>query len=100
MPYAAADAATFLADFGVAVTWQPSSGAAAVAGLMIFDTPDADIAGGEVISRQYLVTFESAAWPNLKRNEQLVIDGAAYQVNTKPDLLADGLFASVGLSKL
>ena len=100
MPYAAADAATYLADFGVPVTWQPTAGGTALAGLMIFDTPDADIAGGEVISRQYLVTFEAAAWPGLKRNEQLVIAGAAYQVNTKPNLLADGLFASAGLSKL
>jgi len=93
-------AATFIADDGVAVSWTSSVSAQVTNGLMLFDQPDSDIAGGEIKSREYLVTFETAAWAGLKRSEVLTIGGVAYKLRTDPDLGSDGVFSSVKLSKV
>lgn len=100
----ASDAATFLADFGDAVSWSPSAGGAAVTGLMVFDQPDIDLASGEIISREYQVTFEVAAWPGLKRGEILIVSGTGggsrYTLRSDPHAAEDGVFARVLLSKV
>jgi hypothetical protein len=100
----AADAATFLADAGETVGWTPSAGGASFGGPMLFDQPENPIEGGDVQSRQYMATFETAAWPGLKRGEVLVIGGAggnaSYKLRTDPRAADDGVFSSVQLSKV
>jgi len=99
-----ADTPTFLGDFGSATTWAPSSGAAQVTGLMIFDQPVEAIDGGDTLSRQYQATFASGEWPGLKRGEVLLIGGeggnASYRLRTDPRAADDGVFATVALSKV
>lgn len=97
------DAATFLADFGDPVSWTPSTGGAVVADRMIFDQPEDPIDGGEVQSRQYMVTFATTTWPGLKRGEALVISGTGgggtYKLRTDPRGRDDGVFSVVMLTK-
>lgn len=95
----AADAATYLADFGTATSWTPSAGGAAVTGLMILDMPD-EVTDAEIISRQYQATFETSAWPGLERGEQIVIGGVTYRLRTDPRLQGDGVFSVAPLSKV
>jgi hypothetical protein len=94
-----ADAATFLADDGVTVTWTSSPANPKPSGLMLFDRPDSDAESGEIISRDYLVTFETAAWAGLKRAEVLTINGVAYKLRADPHQLSDGVFSTAKLSK-
>ncbi len=100
----AADAATFLADYGDPVTWSSSSTMPLPSGLMIFDQADADVGAGEVISREYQVTFETTAWLGLKRGEQLLIGGtgggATYKLRTDPRQLEDAVFSQAKVTKL
>ena len=92
------DAASFLADLGSPVTW------GLVSGLMIFDQPAEEIESSQVISSEFKVTFETAAWPGLKRDEILVIGGdgcgASYKLRTTPMAQGDGVFSVVSLSKV
>lgn len=98
------DAATYLADFGDPVTWSSSALNPKPSGLMIFDTPDQDIGSGEMVSREYAVTFETSAWAGLKRDDQLVIggtgEGATYKLRTNPYRVDDGVFSHVKLTKV
>lgn len=98
------DARTFLADFGSPTSWTPSIGGPAITGLMIFDQTAEVIDGGQVISSEFKVTFETAAWPGLKRDEVLVIagegGGASYRLRTAPLSQEDGVFSDAGLSKV
>ena len=100
----ASDAATFLADFGDAVSWTASVGGAVTTGTMILDQPEDAIEGGEVQSRQYVATFETAAWPGLKRGEVLVISGTggggSFRLRTDPRTLDDGVFSTAAVSKV
>ena len=95
----AEDADTYLADYGQAVTWAPSAGGAALAGLMILDQPD-DVQDGDTICRQYLATFATAGWPGHKRGEALATGGTTYRLRTDPRTLDDGVFSTVGLTKV
>lgn len=99
------DAPAFLADLGDSVSWTPSAGGPAVVGLMIVDGPDIDIASGEVLSRDYQVTFETAAWPGLVRDEQLVIQGdvgrgGTFKLRTNPLERDDAVFSAAKLTKV
>ena len=100
----AADAPTFLADIGETVSWIDSVSAVARAGLMLFDQPDADLQGGQALSREYEVTFETTAWQLLRRGELLVIGGAgggaSYRLRTDPHQAEDGVFSKAKLSKV
>ena len=99
----AADAPTFLADLGETVSWTDSVSAVVRSGLMLFDQPDADIQSGQALSREYEVTFETAAWPALRRGELLVIGGAGggatYRLRTDPHQAVDGVFSNAKISK-
>ena len=98
------DAATFLADLGEVVTWVSSPVTPAPTGPMVFDLPDTDLASGEVISADYEVTFETAAWPGLKRGDRLSIAGTGaglvYKLRTDPQRDGDGVFSHVKLSRV
>lgn len=100
----AADASVFLLDLGDPVSWTPSLGGPVVSGLMIFDQPAEEIDGGKVISRSYVVTFESTAWPGLKRGEPLTIGGsgggAVYTLRHDPMPEGDAVFSTARLSKV
>lgn len=100
----ASDAATFLADMGEAVTWSSSPATPKPSGLMLFNQPDVDFQSGEIISREYEVVFEVAAWAGLKRGDVLVIGGAgggsSYKLRTDPHREGDGVFAKALLTKV
>lgn len=100
----AADAATFLADFGELVVWVSSHVTPVPTGRMTFDLPDTDLASGEVISADFEVTFETAAWPGLKRGERLSIAGTGgglvYKLRTDPQRDGDGVFSHVKLTRV
>ena len=74
---------------------------------MLFDRPDSDMESGAIISREYQVIFETAAWPGLKRGEVLVIgtsgdgagNGGSYKLRTDPRQKEDGVFSAAMLSK-
>lgn len=96
----ASDAATFLVDFGTSVVWTSSLATPKPLGLMLFDQPDTDIQSGEVVSREYQVTFEAAAWPGLKRGDVLSINGGSFTLRANPHLGEDGVFSKVMLTKV
>ncbi len=56
-----------------------------------------------MISNEYQVAFETAAWLGLKREEVLVIGGdgggASYRLRTAPRPEGDGVFSTVMLTK-
>lgn len=98
------DTAAYLADFGSPVTWAPTAGGAQVVGTMIFDQPEQAVDGGDTLSRGYMVTFETAAWPGLVRGEVLVIGGdgkgGSFKLRTDPRAGDDGEFSAVHLTKV
>ena len=100
----AQDARIFLADLGSPASWTPSTGGATITGPMLFDQPAQIIDGSQVHSNEFSVTFETAAWPGLTRDEVLVIGGdgggARYKLQTKPLAMDDGVMSSAGLSKV
>lgn len=100
----AGDAATFLADYGDAVVWSSNPSSVKPTGLMIFDQPDGEIVSGEIISREYLVTFETTAWAGLKRDERLTIAGSGggltYKLRTDPHRLDDGVFSTAKVTRV
>ena len=99
----ASDASAFLADDGVAVQWTPAAGGQRVDGLMLVDAPDLEIQGGEVQSREYLATLETAAWPGLKRGEVIVLTGrlaGSYKLRADPRAVEDGVFSTAKLTRV
>lgn len=89
---------------GERVTWVSSTLIPAPAGSMLFDLPSTDLASGEIMSVDYEVTFETVAWPGLRRADQLSIGGTGgeriYKLRTDPQRDADGVFSHVKLSKV
>ena len=100
----AQDATTYLADFGDAVVWASNPAAIKPTGLMLFDQADAEQQHGDIISREYGATFETAAWPGLKREDRLVVSGSGggltYKLRTDPQWVEDGVFSHVKLSRV
>jgi hypothetical protein len=100
----AEDAGIFLADFGSPATCMPTTGGAVLSGLVLFDQADEVIGDGQAQGTQYQVTFETAAWPGLKRGETLVIQGegkgGSYRLRHDPRSQADGVFSLVGVSRV
>lgn len=101
----AEDTSVFLADWGRATSWTPTSGATPVQALMLLDQPDSDVDGGSVTSREYQVTFVTSEWAGLKRNETLAItapSGAVQQfkVRADPRQAEDGVFSTARLTAL
>lgn len=84
---------TFLADFGVTVT----NGTATAKGIL--DMPSEVIAGGMVITTDYALTVKSSAFPNLKYDDPLRVNGVSYTVR-EVKLQDDGVFSIVYLSKV
>jgi hypothetical protein len=100
----AADAQTFLVDFGDAMSWTPSAGGTTVSSLVLFDEGDAGADGGNHISREYTLTLETATWVGLKRGEQVVVyrNGVSGVYKLRTDLAQqdDGVFSTVKLTKV
>ena len=84
---------TFLADFGVTVT----DGTTTATGIL--DMPSEVIAGGMVITTDFSLTVRSDAFPNLKYDDPLTVNGGAYTVR-EVKLQDDGKFSIVYLSKV
>ena len=83
----------FLEDFGVTVT----DGTTTSKGIL--DMPSEMIAGGMVITTDYALTFQTSAFPNLKYDDPLTVNGAAYIVR-EAKLQDDGVFTIAYLSKV
>jgi hypothetical protein len=100
----ASDALTFLADFGDAMSWTPSTGGTTVSGPVLFDEGDSGADGGNHISREYTLTLETAAWAGLKRSEQVVVlrNGVYGTYKLRTDLVQqdDAVFSAVKLTKV
>jgi len=97
-----ADDAALFAEFFDPVEWTPSAGGGLRRGVMQFDQPT-ELVGND-LSAQYRVLFETAAWPGLKRNEVLLINGDGkgqrYRLRTDPLPKDDGVFSQVELTLL
>ncbi len=83
----------FLADFGVTVT----DGTTTSQGIL--DMPSEVIAGGMVITTDYALTVKTIAFPTLKYDDALTVNGAAYIVR-EAKLQDDGTFTIAYLSKV
>ena len=92
--FGAEDEAAFLADMGL-----PCS-AGGVAFVALFDQADAivDLSRVGVHSRQYTLTYQSAA-VTLRRDQAVTVNGAAYTVREAPQQLDDGAFTRAVISK-
>jgi hypothetical protein len=66
--------AAFLAEFGRLATF---NGATA---RVILDSPDAEIMGGRVLSRQYVMTLPAGVFSNFAPGGSVVIEGVTYSV--------------------
>lgn len=82
----------FLADFGVPVT----NGVTATTGVL--DMPSEVIAGGMVITTDFMLTIKASVYPNLKYSDALTVNGVPYTVR-EVRLQDDGSFATVYLAK-
>jgi hypothetical protein len=84
------DPGIFLADFGVTVV----CGAISTKGIL-------DMPGGEVLGtsldNDYTLTYLTAALPNLKYNDQIIVNGVTYLAR-KPNQLSDGVFSHCTLT--
>lgn len=87
------DLDVFMSDFGVSVT----AGTTTTTGVL--DMPSEVIAGGMVITTDYALTIKTSALPNLKYQDALTVDGAAYTVREVRQQ-DDGRFSIVYLSKV
>lgn len=82
----------FTADFGVSAT------SGSTTGMVILDMPDQLVAGGEVLSTDYSITYKTALFPNLTYGDAIVVNGVNYTLR-ETRLLGDGAFSQAGLSK-
>ena len=102
----ASDAATFLADSDAQLSWTPSGGGSTVSAPILFDRADEGEDSGKVISREYLATFETVAWPGLKRGDQVTVTlrdsgtSALYRLRADPAQQDDGVFSNVKLTRI
>jgi hypothetical protein len=81
----------FLADFGVSVT------AGAVSALGILDMPGETVAGGMVISTEYMLTAKTSDFGSLLYGDSITVNGQSYQVR-EVLLLDDGKFCQLALT--
>ena len=95
----------FLQDFGDPMSWTPSAGGSTINGVALFDQGDAGAEGGSHISREYVITVETAAWPGLNRSEVVVITSpiggiASYKLRSDLVQQDDGVFSTIKLTKV
>lgn len=84
--------ATFLNDFGVAVT------DGTITGKGIFDMPGEIIAGGMVLTTDYQLTARASEFGSKKYGDTLTVAGTLYNVK-ESRLIDDGAFVQIYLSK-
>lgn len=85
--------AVFLNDFGVVVT------DGATTGKGILDMPSEIIAGGMVLTTDYVLTVRASEFGAKKYNDALTVAGVAYTVK-ECRTIDDGTFAQIYLSKV
>jgi len=85
------DLSIFLDDFGVSCT------AGAITALGILDMPGETVAGGMVVTTEYMLTAKAADFGDLLYGDNITVDGANYQVR-ETLLLDDGKFCQIALS--
>ena len=61
--------------------------------------PDTLLLGDEAQATEYLLEFQTADVPHLRRGDPLTVAGAAYSVREPARALADGYFSTVALTK-
>lgn len=84
--------AQFFTEFGVSATFGSDTG------LVLFDTPEQIVAGGDVISAEYKITYRSALFAALKYNDTITVNGTSYRVNTV-QAIQDGALKEAILSQ-
>lgn len=88
------DLDTFLADFGVAVTFNSQSYVG------VLDMPDQIVGGGLAISTEYSLLVQAADLPesDVDRGDSITVDGSSYIVR-EYHRVDDGKFAKIILTK-
>jgi hypothetical protein len=89
----AEDLGIFFADFGVAATWGGNTAT------VLLDAATEDMLGGRVIAAEYTITMESAEFPGIARDAQVVIGADTYRVR-EVRLLDDGAVKELMVAKL
>ncbi|MFH0351035.1 MAG: hypothetical protein ACHBMF_03750 [Chromatiales bacterium] len=73
-------------DFALPCSWTPAAGGEETIANVILDAPDV-VDLGAALSREYEMTYPSAALPGLRRGEQVLIESRLYTVR---DVQAEG----------
>jgi len=90
----------FDADIGAEqVTHQPAAGGPPVTGLAILSQPGSDYFGGALAGTDYALRYPTATFPNIAKGDRITIGRAEYRVREAPNETADGLEATVPLTK-
>lgn len=82
----------FFADFGVNATFGSETAK------VLFDSPESIIAGGEVISADYAITYKAGRFAAMAYGSSITVDGSAYTVNAI-QAIEDGKLTRATLSK-
>ena len=83
----------FFADFGVDATFGSETAK------VLFDSPESIIAGGEVISADYSITYKAGTFSTMAYASAITVDGTAYTVNAI-QAIEDGKLTRASLSKV
>ena len=86
------DFAAFFADFGVTAVF------GAETGKVLFDSPESIVAGGEVISADYSITYYTGLFSTLAYKSSITVDGVAFTVN-HVQAIEDGKLTRATLTK-
>lgn len=86
------DPTVFLADFGLSVSWNGTSG------LGILNMPGEYIADDRVISNEYMLQAETSKFGNISYGDNVLINGVNYEARETPRMLDDGVFCLVLLT--
>jgi hypothetical protein len=86
------DLSIFLDDFGVSCT------AGAITALGILDMPMEVLAGGQVLSTDYMLTARAADFGDLLYGSEISVNGVPYTVR-ETRLTDDGAFCQIGLMR-
>lgn len=92
MPPLTETPSVFMQDFGVPVVF----GSYTTTGVL--DSPDEDVVTGHSVSRQYALTYQTAALPGLGNGSVITVSGITHTV-LFTHATDDGIFSSARLSR-
>lgn len=83
----------FTEDFGVDATFGYTTGK------VLFDMPDQALAGGEIISTDYRITFKTGLFSGLAYGSEITVDGQDFTIRDVR-MIDDGKFSEASMSKV